>query len=239
MRERIIIALDVPNRQALERWADILRTHVTWVKVGMELFYALGPEAVTFLKSKGFKVFLDLKLHDIPNTVERAAAVLVETGAEIINLHCLGGKEMMSRTAEKVKKIAADKGMNSPKVIGVTILTSVNEAILERELQIKLPMEEQVLHLAAMAKEAGLDGVVASPLEVRKIKEQCGRDFLTIVPGIRPSWSVAGDQRRILTPRQALEQGADYLVIGRPVLQAADPIQAIDKILQEMEEEEC
>ncbi len=239
MRERIIIALDVPDRQALERWADLLKTHITWVKVGMELFYAQGPEAVVFLKNQGFKVFLDLKLHDIPNTVERAAAVLVETGAELINLHCLGGKEMMKRTAEKVKKIATNKGINPPKVIGVTILTSMNEATLKKELQIKLPMEEQVLHLATMAKEAGLDGVVASPLEVKKIKEQCGRDFLTIVPGIRPSWSVPGDQRRILTPRQALERGADYLVIGRPIVQAADPLKAIDQIVKEMEEEEC
>ncbi|HBG15739.1 MAG TPA: orotidine-5'-phosphate decarboxylase [Firmicutes bacterium] len=236
MRERIIIALDVSERHALEKWAETLRTHVSWVKVGMELFYALGSEAVTYLNKQGFKVFLDLKLHDIPNTVEKAATVLVETGAAMINLHCLGGVEMMKRTAERVRKEAGMKGLTPPKLIGVTILTSISEEILKKELQINSSMKEQVLHLATIAKDAGLNGVVASPLEVQAIKDKCGDGFLTIVPGIRPAWSVVNDQRRILTPRQALDRGADFLVIGRPVLQAADPVKAVEMIINEMED---
>jgi orotidine-5'-phosphate decarboxylase len=236
VRERIIIALDVSERHALEKWAETLRTHVSWVKVGMELFYALGSEAVTYLNKQGFKVFLDLKLHDIPNTVEKAATVLVETGAAMINLHCLGGVEMMKRTAERVRKEAGMKGLTPPKLIGVTILTSISEEILKKELQINSSMKEQVLHLATIAKDAGLNGVVASPLEVQAIKDKCGDGFLTIVPGIRPAWSVVNDQRRILTPRQALDRGADFLVIGRPVLQAADPVKAVEMIINEMED---
>jgi orotidine-5'-phosphate decarboxylase len=202
----------------------------------MELFYALGSEAVTYLNKQGFKVFLDLKLHDIPNTVEKAATVLVETGAAMINLHCLGGVEMMKRTAERVRKEAGMKGLTPPKLIGVTILTSISEEILKKELQINSSMKEQVLHLATIAKDAGLNGVVASPLEVQAIKDKCGDGFLTIVPGIRPAWSVVNDQRRILTPRQALDRGADFLVIGRPVLQAADPVKAVEMIINEMED---
>jgi len=227
----IIVALDVNDRKDLEKWGVMLQAKVNWVKVGMELFYAQGPAVIDFLKEKGFKVFLDLKLHDIPNTVEKAAQVLAKMGVDIFNLHTLGGTDMMKRTALTIKCARA-----RVKIIGVTVLTSHSDRVLKDELSISTGMEAEVLHLASLAKDSGLDGVVCSPREVRKIKESCGRSFLTVVPGVRPVWADRGDQVRILTPGKAVGEGADYLVIGRPILQAPDPLKAIDLIREEMED---
>lgn len=238
MREKLIIALDIADRKVLEEKLAILAPRISWVKVGMELFYTFGPEIVRFLNDKGLKVFLDLKLHDIPNTVERAAAALTRLKVAIFNVHTLGGSEMMKRAAEAVKNTAARERLPSPKVIGVTILTSINAQVLRDELGIQSPMEKQVLHLARLAQQAGLDGVVTSPLEVGRIKKICGEDFLTVVPGIRPVWSAPNDQVRILTPKMAVREGADFLVVGRPVLNAPDPAAAVGRILKEMEEDE-
>ena len=235
-RERIIVALDVSARPDLEKWAAILKSHVKWVKVGMELFYAQGPEVITFLRDQGFKIFLDLKLHDIPNTVQKAAAVLTRLGVGLINLHTLGGVEMMKRTAAAIQKIADTEGISRPQVIGVTVLTSHSPEVLRDELQITPPLGEAVLHLAGMVKSSGLDGVVCSPWEVEQIKKRYGADFLTVVPGIRPSWAAPGDQVRYKTPGQAIAEGADFLVIGRPILGAPDPVAALNSIVQEMQE---
>lgn len=236
-RERIIVALDVSARKDLEKWAELLKLHVKWVKVGMELFYAQGPEVITFLRDHGFKIFLDLKLHDIPNTVQKAAAVLARLGVGILNLHTLGGVEMMKRTAEAVKQVADAEGINRPQIIGVTVLTSHSPEVLRDELQVAPSLPEEVLHLAGLAKSSGLDGVVCSPWEIKKIKDSYGADFLTVVPGIRPAWAAPGDQVRIKTPSQAITEGADFLVIGRPILSAPDPVVAINSIIQEMHSE--
>ncbi|HEY8344549.1 MAG TPA: orotidine-5'-phosphate decarboxylase [Bacillota bacterium] len=235
-RERIIVALDVSARPDLEKWAALLKSHVRWVKVGMELFYAQGPEVITFLREQGFNIFLDLKLHDIPNTVQKAAVVLARLGVGLINLHTLGGVEMMKRTAAAIKEMATTEGINPPRVIGVTVLTSHSPKVLRDELQITLPLGEAALHLAGMAKSSGLDGVVCSPWEVEQIKKCYGADFLTVVPGIRPSWAAPGDQVRYKTPGQAVAEGADFLVIGRPILDAPDPVAALNSIVQEMQD---
>lgn len=236
MREKLIVALDIADRALLEEKLALLQDHISWVKVGMELFYASGPEIVTYLAEKGFKVFLDLKLHDIPNTVKKAASVLARLGARIINIHTFGGYEMMRQTAEAIKDRALTAGVEAPKVIGVTILTSLSQQAIREELKINNSMADEVLHLACLAQKAGLDGVVTSPWEIREIKEVCGEDFLTVVPGIRPRWAAPGDQARHMTPGQAVKEGADLLVIGRPILGAPDPVAAVNKIIQEMEE---
>lgn len=236
MREKLIVALDIADRALLEEKLALLQDHISWVKVGMELFYASGPEIVTYLTEKGFKVFLDLKLHDIPNTVKKAASVLARLGARIINIHTFGGYEMMRQTAEAIKDRALTAGVEAPKVIGVTILTSLSQQAIREELKINNSMADEVLHLACLAQKAGLDGVVTSPWEIREIKEVCGEDFLTVVPGIRPRWAAPGDQARHMTPGQAVKEGADLLVIGRPILGAPDPVAAVNKIIQEMEE---
>jgi orotidine-5'-phosphate decarboxylase len=198
-------------------------------KIGKQLFTAEGPEAVRRVAKLGAGIFLDLKFHDIPNTVAgavRAAAAL--PAVQLVNVHALGGKEMMKAAARAVRGLK-----NRPKVLGVTIITSMNEEAL-REVGILGPLSKRVVKLANLAKRAGLDGVVASPLEVADIRIACGKQFLTIVPGIRPASAPKGDQSRTATPEEAIRAGADYLVVGRPITEAKDPRKAAQEILDEI-----
>lgn len=203
-----------------------------YVKIGMELFYSEGPEIIKILKERGHKVFLDLKLHDIPNTVKRAMQVLGAYGVDMVNVHAGGGIEMM-RAAKEGLMIGAARFADKPKLIAVTQLTSTDAATLRDELLIDKPMDEVVKQYALNAKEAGLDGVVCSAFEAAAIHETCGEDFLTVTPGIRFEDSAADDQKRVMTPAKAKEAGADYIVVGRPVTAAARPIDAYAKCKEE------
>lgn len=225
--ERIIVALDLDSKEAIENTLVRL-PDVRFVKVGMELFYSNGPDFISFLKDKGLKVFLDLKVHDIPNTAYRAINVLSKLGCDLLNLHCAGGLEMMQRAREALQE--------DTKLLGVTQLTSTSQEMLNQQLKIPGTVDECVLHYAQLAKEAGLHGVVCSPREVKMLKSELGVDFLTVTPGVRPAGGQLQDQKRVMTPREAILAGSDYLVIGRPIIQAEDPYGAFADILQEVEE---
>lgn len=231
--ERIMVALDYPHAKEAYALVDHLQGIPCYIKVGMQLFYAVGPAFVEDLKAKGYKVFLDLKMHDIPNTVKGGAASITRLGVDMFNVHAAGGKQMMEAALEGVEA-ASTAGSTSPIVIGVTQLTSTNQQVLNEEIGIAGTVEAAVIRYARLAKEAGLHGVVASALEVRGIKEQCGTDFYTITPGIRPVGVDAGDQARMMTPKQALQQGTDFMVIGRPITGAPDPRLALETILEEL-----
>jgi orotidine-5'-phosphate decarboxylase len=233
-RSRLIIALDFPTPDAALDLARAIVSEVGMLKVGLELFNAAGPQVITALQQLAAKVFYDSKFHDIPNTVAGAAAAAGRLGVSMLNVHVLGGRAMMEAAKEAAARGAAEAGFPPPFVIGVTLLTSIGDRELGDELGIREPAAEAVIRLSLMAKQAGLDGVVASVHEVPEIKRVCGKDFLTVTPGIRPSWAERGDQVRVGTPRAALQAGADYLVIGRPVTRADDPRQALARILREM-----
>ncbi len=203
-----------------------------FVKVGMELFYAEGPALVKKLKERGHKVFLDLKLHDIPNTVKKTMTILGEYGVDMVNVHAAGGVEMM-KAAKAGLMLGAARYADKPKLIAVTQLTSTDEATLRNELLIERPMEEVVKTYALNAKEAGLDGVVCSAFEAKAIHEACGEDFITVTPGIRFEDSAADDQKRVMTPAKAREAGSDYIVVGRPVTAAEKPIDAYTRCREE------
>ncbi|HOQ24079.1 MAG TPA: orotidine-5'-phosphate decarboxylase [Bacillota bacterium] len=236
MKDRLIIALDLSDEDRLNQVLKDLRGSIDWVKVGMEIFYRFGPAIVQRIKDHGYRIFLDLKMHDIPNTVERAARNLTRLGVDMFNVHTAGGAAMMGRAAVAARETAAELGLTPPIVIGVTVLTSISPAIWQNEVKGALPLPDQVMHFSALAKNAGLAGVVCSPEEIIDVKNRCGQDFLTVVPGIRPTWAETGDQKRITTPKQAILNGADYLVIGRPVLAAPDPKAAVARILEEIKE---
>ncbi len=236
MNPKLILALDLetPNQAS-----KILRKVGGWVdyyKIGYKLFFRCGPRIVKLFKTKGEKVFLDLKLFDIPSIVQSACEFFVKMDVDIFNLHTLGGYEMMRQAKEVTLEKSERKG-GRPLVFGVTILTSMDEASLRQTMGIKgnFNLSEKVLYLAMMAKKAGLDGVVASPVEVEEIKRECGRDFLVICPGIRvPTSSVVkDDQKRFLTPGEAKAKGADFIVVGRPILQAPDPVEVIEMIRED------
>ena len=230
-RSKIIFALDVEGFAEAEHWVSTLTGHVGMFKVGKQLFTANGPDIVRMIRNSGGEVFLDLKYHDIPNTVAMASLEGARLGARLINLHALGGYEMMAKTVEVLNREFS--GQDRPKVLAVTVLTSSNEETL-RQVGIDRPVAEMVVRLAALARKAGIDGVVASPLEVPLIREACGPDFLVVTPGVRPAFAAVDDQKRIMTPGEAVRAGADYLVIGRPISAAADPIAAAEAIVQEI-----
>ena len=231
---RLIVALDVHTMDDVRSLVSTLGDTVTYYKVGMELFYSVGPDVVRWLKGQGKQVFLDLKLHDIPNTVAGGLASLMGLGADIVNVHASGGYTMMKTAATKLHAAAAEQGIPCPKIIGVTVLTSMNEDDWKKLGETE-PMADRVTRLAKLAKAAGLDGVVASPQEAAGIREACGDDFLIVTPGVRPSGASVDDQSRIATPAQALQNGATHLVIGRPIRAAKDPKTAALAILKEME----
>ncbi len=233
--KRIMIALDVPDapsaKPLLAQFSGIPLT----IKVGMELFYSEGPKFIKQLQEAGHHIFLDVKLHDIPNTVRSAARVIAKLGVFVFNVHAAGGVEMM-----KAAKAGLEEGWDGigikPLLIAVTQLTSTNQACMNDEIGIPGEVSDTVIHYAKLAKEAGLDGVVASAQEVQLIKAICGDSFLTITPGIRPSGSDIGDQQRVMTPADAVRQGVDFLVIGRPITKASNPREAVLSIIKEMSE---
>lgn len=218
----VIIALDFPGREETMRFLDRFPDERPFVKIGMELFYAEGPDMVRELKDRGHRIFLDLKLHDIPNTVKSAMAVLSRLGVDLVNLHAAGASQMMRAALEGLTRPDGTR----PLLIAVTQLTSTDEASLKSELLIDRPMEETVLRYAKNAADAGLDGVVCSPLEAKKVKEFCGEDFLTVTPGIRFAEGGTDDQKRIMTPALAGKSGCDFIVVGRPITRAEDPAAA-------------
>jgi len=222
---KLIVALDFDSKYKALQAVDHLKGNVKLFKVGLELFSVCGPEIVSGIKEKGCEVFLDLKFHDIPNTVEKASRVVSGLGAFMFNVHALGGLEMMKRA----KAAAGDRS----KVIAVTILTSADENALKK-CGINVNIEDEVINLAALAKEAGLDGVVASAKEASRIRKSLGKDFLIVVPGIRPWLGEADDQKRVATPLEAVSAGADYIVVGRPITAAVDPMKAAQDIIKEL-----
>lgn len=230
-KEKIIFALDLNDPGEIEGWAERLATRVGMFKIGKQLFTACGPDAVRLVRKHGGEVFLDLKYHDIPNTVAMATVAAARLGVKLVNLHALGGYEMMATTMAALDK--EFKGGEHAKVLAVTILTSSTEETL-RGVGIDHSVQDMVVRLARLAKSAGVDGVVASPREVRLIREACGPDFLIVTPGVRPLFAAADDQKRIMTPAEAVAQGADYLVIGRPISAASDPVKAADMIINEI-----
>ncbi|MCJ7663553.1 MAG: orotidine-5'-phosphate decarboxylase [Desulfobacterales bacterium] len=229
----IIFALDVGNWAEAERFVDELREYVWGFKIGKELFTWMGPKVVEMVQERGGKVFLDLKYHDIPSTVAKAAAMATRLRVSMFNLHALGGVEMMRAAVEASHEAAQKEGLPAPMILGVTVLTSLQTRDL-RAVGITLPVEEEVVQLASLAQQAGLDGVVASPLEIKPLREACGADMVIVTPGVRPDKSRRNDQIRVMTPHDAVKAGADYLVIGRPIREAADPLKAAQEILQEI-----
>ncbi|XEC97618.1 orotidine-5'-phosphate decarboxylase [Paenibacillus tarimensis] len=232
---RIMVALDYPDAGSAQRLLGQLAGIPCFMKVGMQLFYAAGPSFVAGLKEQGYKVFLDLKLHDIPNTVKGGANSIAKLGVDLFNVHAAGGSAMMEAALEGVDAaITGASGLPRPAVIAVTHLTSTSQTVMNEEIGINGPVRDAVLRYALLTKRAGLDGVVASPQEVVLVKEACGQSFQTVTPGIRPAGADIGDQSRVMTPRQAIEQGTDYMVIGRPVTAAEDPRAALESIIEEM-----
>jgi len=227
---KVIFALDVNGVAEIDRYAAMLAGRVGMFKVGKELFTACGPEAVKAVQRHGGQVFLDLKYHDIPNTVAKAMLEAARLGVQLTNLHALGGAEMMATAANAVRK---EFGDDRPRLLAVTNLTSSTAETL-RGVGIEHPVQDMVVRLAKLAQDSGMDGVVASPLEIGLIRAACGPDFLIVTPGVRPSFAAADDQKRIMTPAEAVTAGADYLVIGRPIAKAADPAAAADLIRDEI-----
>jgi len=228
--ERLIVALDVASLPEAASLARRLAPHVAAVKIGSQLFTAEGPRAVYAMRDLGLRVFLDLKFHDIPNTVAGAVAAARQSGVWMLNIHCSGGPAMMSEAAHAA---AAASQRARPLVLGVTVLTSLDEAGLKDALGTARTLREQVQHLARQALAAGLDGVVASPHEIVDIRQACGPAFLIVTPGVRPADGDQDDQRRVMTPGEAIRAGADYVVVGRPILRAKDPVDAARRIADE------
>lgn len=233
MKDRVIVAIDVQTKEDFERLSMSLHGHVTYVKVGMELYYSFGPNIIKILKELGFKVFLDLKIHDIPNTAMKAAKTITKLGANMINVHAAGGVEMMVAARLGMEEaLKENPKLERPIIIAVTQLTSTDQTMLENNLCINRPIHEVVVHYAQKAKEAGLDGVVSSPLEVKLIKEKVGTDFLCVTPGIRPKGISGNDQKRVTTPQDAFARGSDYIVMGRAITTAEKPALAFNKIIE-------
>lgn len=233
MANRPIIALDFPNRQAIEDFLSQFPTGESlFLKVGMELFYQEGPEIVRWLKSQGHAVFLDLKLHDIPNTVEKAMVGIAKLGVDITNVHAAGGVEMMA-AAKRGLQTGTTAGEKVPELIAVTQLTSTSEEQMHQEQLIKVSLKESVTHYAQCTQKAGLDGVVCSALEVADIHQATNPNFICLTPGIRPSGSQVGDQKRVVTPEKARQIGSTYIVVGRPITQATNPFEAYTAIKKE------
>ena len=233
--KRLIVALDYSNLNQVKDLEEELGDSVNFYKVGMELFYSVGKEVLDYLSENGKDVFLDLKLHDIPNTTAQGLVALTKLGAKILNVHASGSFSMMQTAAQAVKLAAENLGVEKPKLIAVTVLTSIDEANWAA-LNSKNEIKEQVVALAKLAQEAGMDGVVASPQEAKMIKAVCGEDFLIVTPGVRPYNAEVNDQSRIATPKMALLDGATHLVVGRPITKANNPKEAAEAILAEMEE---
>lgn len=229
MGKDVIVACDFSSAADVYAFLDKFTGRKPFVKIGMELFYAEGPQIVKEIKKRGHKIFLDLKLHDIPNTVKKAMAVLSNLDVDICNLHAAGTGRMMAAALEGLTRADGTR----PLLIAVTQLTSTDQETMEADLLIHEPIDQVVMHYALGAKKAGLDGVVCSPLEAGKVHEVCGADFLTITPGVRFADGEIGDQKRVMTPAEAKKIGSDYIVVGRPITAAADPVAAYERCVAE------
>ncbi len=229
MGKDVIVACDFPSAEQVFKFLDKFTGRKPFVKIGMELYYAEGPAIVRAIKERGHKIFLDLKLHDIPNTVKKAMAVLSNLDVDICNLHAAGTTAMMQAALEGLTRPDGTR----PLLIAVTQLTSTDQESMERDLLIHKPIDQVVMHYAKTAKNAGLDGIVCSPLESEKVHDCCGRDFLTVTPGVRFADGDVGDQKRVMTPEQAKLIGSDYIVVGRPITAAADPVAAYERCVAE------
>ena len=229
MGKDVIVACDFPSKEAVLGFLDRFQEEKPYVKIGMELFYAEGPEIVREIKRRGHRIFLDLKLHDIPNTVKKAMHSLSVLDVDMVNLHAAGTTAMMEAALEGLTREDGSR----PLLIAVTQLPSTNQESMEKDLLIEQPIDQVVMHYALTAKNAGLDGVVCSPLESAKVHDVCGEGFLTVTPGVRFAGGDAGDQKRVTTPAKAKEIGSDYIVVGRPITAAEDPVAAYRRCVQE------
>jgi len=229
MGKDVIIACDFSSAEKTFEFLDKFTGKKPFVKIGMELYYAEGPAIVKEIKARGHKIFLDLKLHDIPNTVKKSMAVLSNLGVDICNLHAGGTIRMMEAALEGLTRPDGSR----PLLIAVTQLTSTDQESMENDLLIKAPIDEVVMHYAENAKKAGLDGVVCSPLEAGKVHDRCGNEFITVTPGVRFAEGDIGDQKRVMTPEQAKLIGSDYIVVGRPITAAEDPVAAYERCVRE------
>lgn len=234
LSDKIILAVDVADYDSAIEIVKKFKDHINIFKVGSELFTSAGPKIVEEINSMGKKVFLDLKFHDIPNTAARSVRAAAEIGVFMLNVHASGGSEMMKRATEALAEVSAKKNIEKPKLIAVTVLTSIDQTILQREVGIEKALTTQVTQLAELALHSGLNGVVASPQETPIIRAACGKDFLIVTPGIRPSWAETDDQKRTMTPDEAIRTGSDYLVMGRAILSQPDPIGALKRIEEEI-----
>lgn len=229
MGKDVIIACDFSSKESTLEFLEKFKDEKPFVKIGMELYYSEGPQIVREIKKRGHKIFLDLKLHDIPNTVRKSMAVLSKLDVDICNLHAAGTSEMMKAALEGLTREDGTR----PLLIAVTQLTSTSQEAMQRDLLINEPIDKVVMHYAKVAKEAGLDGVVCSPLEAKKVHSEVGEDFLTVTPGVRFADSDVGDQKRVMTPAQAKIEGSDYIVVGRPITAAADPVEAYRRCVKD------
>ena len=229
MGKDVIVACDFASAEKTYEFLDLFTERKPFVKIGMELFYAEGPQIVREIKKRGHKIFLDLKLHDIPNTVKKSMSVLSKLDVDITNLHASGTIRMMEAALEGLTREDGTR----PLLIAVTQLTSTDQESMENDLLIKEPIDKVVMHYAHNAKIAGLDGVVCSPLEAQKVHDTCGKDFLTITPGVRFADGDIGDQKRVMTPAEAKKIGSDYIVVGRPITAAEDPVAAYNRCIEE------
>ena len=234
MKDKLIVALDTDNGEDIDGLSGTLIEIVPWIKIGFQAFSTLGTDGFPWLNARGHKVFLDLKFHDIPNTVARDVGTMTKHGANMINMHASGGLEMMQAARNSADDAAYKENIPRPILLGVTLLTSIDETGFQQNFGSERQLTKQVVYLAQLAQEAGLDGVVASPLEIEPIRKACGDNFLIVTPGIRPEWAESNDQRRITTPAEAINKGADYIVVGRPIIEADDPLAAAEMILDEM-----
>ena len=234
LKERLIVALDVPTRKEAFQLVKLLDGEVGAYKIGMQLYNSEGPDIVRDIQLLGGRVFVDLKFHDIPNTVAQTSRVMARRQAFMYTMHAGGGSKMMRIAVEAAAEEAVRLGEKKPLAIAVTVLTSINQSIFEQEMGVKTPIVDHVLALAVLAQQAGMDGVVCSPQEIAPVRAACGDELLIITPGVRPAWAASDDQERIMTPQEAISAGASYLVVGRPITKAEDPRQAARLIVKEM-----
>lgn len=239
IKEKIVLALDVEDIEDAKALVDSLFQYVGTFKVGLQLYTKYGNEIIDYISAKNSNFFLDVKLHDIPNTVEKASENVVLKGANFFNVHATGGLAMMKAAKAGALRASEKLGKKPPVILAVTMLTSISQEVINDEFEIDTDVSEFAIRLAKLAKDAGMTGVVASSLEARRIKEVCGKDFKVLCPGIRPEWSLKDDQKRLATPKFAINEGADYLVIGRAVTKAPSPLEAMEKIYDEIGEIIC
>lgn len=235
MRDRLIVALDVDSLDQAKKFVKLLAGEVGMFKIGKQLFTHAGPRAVQLIQDLGGEIFLDLKFHDIPNTVAKAAIEATRLGVKMFNVHASGSLEMMRMTVKEVERVCRQEKLRRPIMLAVTVLTSLNQDDLQR-VGVEHEVADQVVRLALLTKEAAMDGVVASPQEVMVIRKACGRSFVIVTPGIRPSDGKRNDQQRVMTPGEAVRGGVDYIVVGRPILEADDPVGAARAIVTDMEQ---